>query len=75
MKPCQNKKTGRRAAAHFQYISEDIGQQDLRDHLLQLIAIMKISQSWNSFIRNFSKAFPSSGDEQLGIDLGEEDED
>ncbi|MEJ9165304.1 P63C domain-containing protein, partial [Paenibacillus graminis] len=40
LNPVKNKKTWRRSSAHFQHLSSDIGQPDLRDHLLQLIAIM-----------------------------------
>lgn len=58
LNPVKNKKTWRREATHHQHLSSDIGQPDLRDHLLQLIAIMRISTNWSSFLRNFTKAFP-----------------
>ena len=63
LNPIKNKKTYRRGSAHFQHLSADIGQPDLRDHLLQLIAIMRISSNWSVFKRNFAKAFPSSGEQ------------
>jgi hypothetical protein len=50
--------TGQRQWRHHQFLSEDIGQGDLRDHLLQLIAIMRISKNWKIFIANFEAAFP-----------------
>ena len=53
--------TGRRKWKHHQFLSEDIGQADLRDHLLQLVAIMRISKDWKSFKSNFDKAFPMPG--------------
>lgn len=59
LNPIKNKKTWRREAAHHQHLSEEVGQADLRDHLLQLIAIMRISPSWAVFKRNFDRAFPS----------------
>ncbi|MFA5921131.1 MAG: P63C domain-containing protein [Methylococcaceae bacterium] len=59
--------TGHRKWKHHQFLSEDIGQADLRDHLLQLIAIMRISDEWPSFVINFQKAFPEPG-QQLSID-------
>lgn len=71
LNPVKNKKTGRRGAAHFQYLSSDIGQTDLRDHLLQLIAIMRISKNKEAFKKNFEMAFPKPGDQ---IPLFEEDE-
>jgi hypothetical protein len=73
LNPVKNKKTGRRGAAHFQHLSTEIGQQDLRDHLLQLVAIMKVSKNWDSFKRNFVNAFPSPGD-QLELDIDDDDE-
>src|ERR1039457_4186275 len=58
MNPVKNKKTGRREATHHQHLSPEIGQVDLRDHLLQLVAIMRISPNWRDFLRNFARAFP-----------------
>lgn len=63
LNPVKNKKTGRREAAHFQHLSGDIGQTDLRDHLLQLIAIMRISSTKESFKKHFSLAFPCTGEQ------------
>lgn len=60
--------TGKRKWKHHQFLSEDIGQPDLRDHLLQLIAIMRISSSWPAFEINLKKAFPKIGD-QLEFDF------
>jgi hypothetical protein len=45
---------------HHQFLSVDIGQTDLRDHLLQLIAVMRISKDWDTFILNFEAAFPAT---------------
>jgi len=59
---------GRRKWKHHQFLSEDIGQPDLRDHLLQLIAIMRISPNWNTFEEHLKLAFPKSGD-QLSLPL------
>ena len=53
---------------HHQFLSEDIGQADLRDHLLQLIAIMRISKDWPTFEMHFEAAFPKQG-EQIMINL------
>lgn len=58
LNPVKNKKTWRREATHFQHLSEDIGQPDLRGHLMQLIAIMKISPNWAIFKRHFARLFP-----------------
>lgn len=71
LNPVKNKKTWRREAMHHQHLSADLGQPDLRDHLLQLIAIMRISPNWAAFIRNFNRAFPGAEEQ---IEMFEEDD-
>lgn len=71
--PVKNQKTYRRGAAHFQYLSTELGQPDLRDHLLQLIAIMRVSPNKDVFLRNFARAFPSPDGEQQVMDLGDDE--
>ena len=73
LNPVKNKKTWRREATHHQHLSTDLGQPDLRDHLLQLIAIMRISLNWSVFMRNFKRAFPPPI-EQIEIFEQEDDE-
>ncbi len=51
---------------HFQFLSEDLGNPDLRNHLLQLITLFKISTSWRTFERHFARAFP---EDSLQTDL------
>ncbi|MFP2770412.1 P63C domain-containing protein [Oceanisphaera sp. KMM 10153] len=46
---------------HHQFLSEEIGQNDLRDHLLLLVTLMKISPDWNTFMVHFEAAFPEPG--------------
>lgn len=53
--------TGRRRWKHHQFLSEDIGQPDLRDHLLQLVTLMRISKDWRSFVAHVNEAFPRRG--------------
>lgn len=62
--------TGRRRWKHHQFLSEDIGQPDLRDHLMQLIALMRISPDWKTFEMHLKVAFQRTGD-QLDLDLAE----
>ena len=68
LNPVKNKKTWRREATFFQHLSADIGQEDLRAHLLQLIAVMRASANWANFKRNFARAFPGPEGIQLGMD-------
>jgi len=72
LNPVKNKKTWRREATHHQHLSVDIGQDDLKSHLLQLIAIMRISPNWGTFKRNFARAFQGNG-EQLTLDIDEDE--
>jgi hypothetical protein len=69
--PIKNPVTYRRGATHFQYLSAELGQPDLRDHLLQLIAIMRASPNKDVFLRNFARAFPTDG-EQLSLDIDDD---
>ncbi len=50
--------TNRRRWKNFQFLSGDIGQPDLRDHLLQVIAVMRASSNWATFKRLFARSFP-----------------
>jgi hypothetical protein len=61
----------RRKFKHHQFLSEDVGQPDLRDHILQILPIMKISRTWDAFKRHLDIAFPKSGTQ---IDMNLEDE-
>lgn len=62
-------KTRRRKSKHFQYLSQEIGQPDLRDHLLQLIAIMRSSPNWGSFLRSFARAFPEGEQQEFDYEI------
>lgn len=55
--------TGRRKWRHHQFLTEDFGQPDLRDHILQLVTVMRISADREAFERNFMAAFPVAGDQ------------
>ena len=57
-----NPNTRRRKWKHHQFLSEDIGQPDLRDHLLQEIALMRASANWKGFLRLLRRALPKPGD-------------
>lgn len=59
--------TGRRKWKHHQFLSKDIGQPDLRDHILQLVAVMRASKDWESFVSNFEMAFPKRDGQTVSI--------
>lgn len=69
-----NPMTKRRKACHFQHLSENIGQPDLRNHLLQLIVLLRASTNWSIFKRLFLRAFPKRGDD-LYLDLDHPEDD
>ena len=62
----------RRKYKHHQFLSEEVGQPDLRDHILQILPIMRISKDWKTFKRHLDIAFPKSG-MQEEMDFGAEE--
>lgn len=66
-----DEETKRRKWRNHQFLSQDFGQPDLRDHLLQVIAIARVSRTWDAFRRNIDNAFPKPGS-QGALDLGED---
>jgi hypothetical protein len=56
-----DEETKRRKWKHHQFLSPEVGQPDLRDHMLQILPIMKISKDWNAFKRHLEIAFPKIG--------------
>lgn len=67
-----SEETKRRKWKHHQFLSPDFGQPDLRDHLLQVIAVLRISKTWESFKKNLEVAFPKPGT-QIELELAEID--
>jgi hypothetical protein len=68
---------GRRKAKHHQYLTPDVGHPHLRDHLLQVTALMRAAESWTAFVRMLNRSFPRHGD-QLALNLdgdGKRDDD
>ena len=54
--------TGRRQHKHHQWFTPDVGHPKLQQHLGGLLALMRISPSWESFKRKLKNAFPKFGD-------------
>lgn len=52
---------GRRKAKHHQYLSPDVGHPHLRDHVLQVTALMRAAESWGAFMRMLNRSFPRHG--------------
>jgi len=64
--------SGRRKFKHHQFLSTDVGQPDLRDHIIQLLPIMRISKDWRTFKKHLDLAFPKTGT-QGEMDFGEDE--
>jgi hypothetical protein len=68
---------GRRKHKYFQRLTEDIGNPKLREHLSNVITLMKASPNWTIFYRLLQRAlpkYPKVGDQlllPLGADLQE----
>ncbi len=61
--------SGYRRHRHHQWFTPDLGHPKLKEHLAGVVAIMRVSRSWNGFRTNLQKAFPRVG-EQMFLDLG-----
>lgn len=63
----RNPKTenGYRKARHHQFLTEDIGNPALTQHLHAVMGLMRISKDWDAFMKHLDKAFPKKTAEQL----------
>jgi len=62
LNPVEN---GRRRAKHHQWLTEDIGCPALVQHLVSVITLMRVAQSWSHFMAMLEIAHPKKGDTQL----------
>lgn len=61
-------KPGRRRYKHHQFLTEDIGNNHLKDHLIKIITLMQVSKSWKDFNILFNRAFDIPEQMELDID-------
>jgi len=64
--------SGRRRHKHHQYLTEDIGHPRLREHLHAVVTLMKISDTWKSFMDRMDVALPVYG-KTMGINFEAEE--
>ena len=64
--PLDNK--GRRKTKHFQWLTEDIGNPALAQHMYAAIGFMRAAENWEEFKSSFYRAFPKKG-ENLALAL------
>ena len=55
--------SGNRSVRHHQWLTEDIGNPALAQHLYAVIALMKASTSWDKFMSSLERALPKQGDD------------
>ncbi|WP_293861690.1 P63C domain-containing protein [uncultured Alsobacter sp.] len=53
--------SGQRKHKHFQWLTEDVGDPRLREHLASIITLMRASSDWNHFKRMIDRALPRYG--------------
>ena len=53
--------TGRRPHKHHQWFTPDMGHPKLKEHLEGVLAIMRISNNWDTFKRRMDIAYPKQG--------------
>lgn len=71
---------GRRKHKHHQFLTEEVGNPHLERHLAVVIALMRVSKTWEGFKKLLEAAVPLSGERQKIIDgmtdmYDEDDED
>jgi hypothetical protein len=62
--------SGGRARAHHQHLTRDYGHPKLKEHLSNLIFLMRGCESWKEFKRRLERACPKVGD-TIPMDLGD----
>lgn len=53
---------GYRKSRHHQWLTNDVGNPALAQHLHTVITLMRLSQTWDQFYGMLNKAFPKRGD-------------
>jgi aryl carrier-like protein len=64
---------GRRKHKFFQRLTSNVGYPKLREHLGSVVAIMKLSSTWEDFMMKLDRIHPRYGD-TLSLDLEYEDD-
>lgn len=60
---------GQRQVKHHQWLTEDIGHAELREHLAKVITVMKLSNDWGDFKKNLRKVLPKKWEQTEFADL------
>jgi len=60
---------GRRKDKHHQWLTEDIGHSELREHLAKVITVMKLSSDWGDFKTKLRTVLPKKWEQSEFADL------
>lgn len=55
--------SGRRKAAHHQWLTEDVGHPALSEHIHAVTGLMRAADDWEQFKRMLDRSFPVKGDQ------------
>lgn len=58
---------GNRPAKHHQWLSDEVGHPALERHISEVLLLMRISDSWDSFRLLLEKGFPLVGGKQMRL--------
>jgi hypothetical protein len=62
---------GRPTAKYFQSLTSNVGYPKLKEHLGAVVALMRVSNTWEAFMRLLDRHYPRFGDTmQLPYDDG-----
>jgi hypothetical protein len=60
---------GRRKHTHFQWLTGEIGHPKLRSHIDGVLALMRVSDTWEEFTKLVKKAYPIIETTELGMEI------
>jgi len=60
---------GRRKVKHHQFLTEDIGHAELREHLAKVITVMQLSSDWDDFKSKLRRVLPRKWEQGDFADL------
>ena len=55
--------SGNRSVRHHQWLTKDVGNPALAQHLYAVIALMKAATNWDKFMTSLERAFPEQGND------------
>lgn len=66
--------TGRRKTQHYKFLTEDVGDPHLKNQIISVTTLLSVSDTWEEFVRLFSKKFKPKADDLFALPYVEESE-